>query len=152
MVIDFEPGSWTPPHMPGGNVYNTVIEGAISARPMGSSSATTYEAGATFVATAGEYVEVGNSGDVSARMISTTVLPKGVTLTTYADVDVEPCWTTSCRHRDPRSSDNAVDRHRTAVRRVTRVGADAGRVRAWHVDGNDTCTAALTSPWSQPAR
>jgi len=24
MVIDFEPGSWTPPHMPGGNVYNTV--------------------------------------------------------------------------------------------------------------------------------
>jgi quercetin dioxygenase-like cupin family protein len=90
MVIDFQPGSWTPPHMPGGNVYNTVIEGAISIRPMGNTSATTYEAGATFVASAGEYVEVGNSGDVSARMISTTVLPKGATLTTYADVNVEP--------------------------------------------------------------
>lgn len=90
MVIDFEPGSWTPPHMPGGNVYNTVIEGAISSRPMGSTRATTHEAGATFVAPAGEYVEVGNSGDVSARMISTTVLPKHTTLFTYADGNGAP--------------------------------------------------------------
>jgi quercetin dioxygenase-like cupin family protein len=87
MVIDFEPGSWTPPHMPGGNVYNTVIDGAISTRPMGSTSITTYEAGGTFVAPAGEYVEVGNSGGVSARMISTTVLPKHTTLFTFADVN-----------------------------------------------------------------
>jgi quercetin dioxygenase-like cupin family protein len=90
MVIDFEPGSWTPPHMPGGNVYNTVIEGAISSRPMGSTSATTYEAGGTFVAPAGEYVEVGNSGGVNARMISTTVLPKHTTLFTFADVNGTP--------------------------------------------------------------
>jgi quercetin dioxygenase-like cupin family protein len=90
MVIDFEPGSWTRPHMPGGNVYNTVIEGAISSRPMGSTSATTYEAGGTFVAPAGEYVEVGNSGRVSARMISTTVLPKHTTLFTFADVSGVP--------------------------------------------------------------
>jgi quercetin dioxygenase-like cupin family protein len=90
MVIDFEPGSWTPPHMPGGNVYNTVIDGAISSRPMGSTSATTYEAGSTFVAPAGEYVEVGNSGGVSARMISTTVLPKHTTLFTFADVNGTP--------------------------------------------------------------
>jgi quercetin dioxygenase-like cupin family protein len=90
MVIDFEPGSWTPPHMPGGNVYNTVIDGAISTRPMGSTSVTTYEAGGTFVAPAGEYVEVGNSGGVSARMISTTVLPKHTTLFTYADVNGVP--------------------------------------------------------------
>jgi len=54
--------------MPGGNVYNTVIDGAISTRPMGSASVTTYEDGGTFVAPAGEYVDVGNSGDVSARM------------------------------------------------------------------------------------
>jgi quercetin dioxygenase-like cupin family protein len=86
MVIDFEPGSWTPPHMPGGNVYNTVIDGTISSRPMGSTSATPHEVGSTFIAPAGEYVEVGNSGDVSARMISTTVLPKHTTLFTYADV------------------------------------------------------------------
>ncbi|HEY1295794.1 MAG TPA: hypothetical protein VGJ60_22180 [Chloroflexota bacterium] len=85
MVIDFPPGSWTPAHMPGGNVYNTVVDGAVSIRPMGSSSASTYEAGATFVANAGEYVEVGNGGDVGARMISTTILPKDATLTTYAD-------------------------------------------------------------------
>jgi quercetin dioxygenase-like cupin family protein len=90
MVIDFEPGSWTPPHMPGGNVYNTVIEGAISSRPMGSPSATTYEAGETFVAPAGEYVEVGNSGGVNARMISTTVLPKHTRLFTFADVNGAP--------------------------------------------------------------
>jgi quercetin dioxygenase-like cupin family protein len=90
MVIEFEPGSWTPSHMPGGDVYNTVIDGVISSRPMGSTSATTHEAGATFVASAGEYVEVGNSGDVSARMISTTVLPKHATLTTYADSNVVP--------------------------------------------------------------
>ena len=88
MVIDFQPGSWTPPHMPGGTVYNTIVEGAISTRPTGSSSATTYQAGGTFVATAGEYVEVGNSGDVSARMISTTILPKGTPLTTNAPMAV----------------------------------------------------------------
>jgi hypothetical protein len=23
MVVDFEPGSWTPPHMPGGNVHGS---------------------------------------------------------------------------------------------------------------------------------
>jgi quercetin dioxygenase-like cupin family protein len=85
MVIDFPPGSWTPAHMPGGNVYNTVIDGAVSIRPMGTTSAATYEAGATFVANAGEYVEVGNSGDVGARMISTTILPRDAILTTYAD-------------------------------------------------------------------
>ena len=90
LVIDFEPGSWTPPHMPGGSVYNTVIDGAISIRPMGSTSVTSYEAGGTFVAPAGEYVEVGNSGGVSARMISTTVLPKHTTLFTYADVNGVP--------------------------------------------------------------
>jgi quercetin dioxygenase-like cupin family protein len=90
MVIDFEPGSWTPPHMPGGNVYNTVVAGAISTRPMGGTSATTYDAGARFVAPAGEYVEVGNGGDVSARMISTTVLPKHTTLFTYADTTGVP--------------------------------------------------------------
>jgi quercetin dioxygenase-like cupin family protein len=84
MVIEFPPGAWTPPHMPGGNVYNTVIDGAISIRPMGSTSADTYEAGSTFVANAGEFVEVGNSGDVGARMISTTILPKEATLITYA--------------------------------------------------------------------
>jgi quercetin dioxygenase-like cupin family protein len=73
--------------MPGGNVYNTIIDGAISARPMGSTDATTYEAGATFVVPAGDYIEVGNSSDVSARMISTTVLPKHTTLFTFADVN-----------------------------------------------------------------
>jgi quercetin dioxygenase-like cupin family protein len=84
MVVDFPPGAWTPPHMPGGNVYNTVVDGAVSIRPMGSTSADTYEAGTTFVANAGEYVEVGNGGDVGARMISTTILPNDATLTTYA--------------------------------------------------------------------
>src|SRR5437763_15399621 len=85
MVIDFEPGSWPPPHMPGGNVYNTVIDGAISSHPMGSTNVTTHETGRTFVAPAGEYVEVGNSGDGSARLISTPALPKHPTLFTEAD-------------------------------------------------------------------
>jgi quercetin dioxygenase-like cupin family protein len=35
-------------------------------------------------------MEIGNAGDASARMISTTVLPKGALLSTYADITVEP--------------------------------------------------------------
>jgi hypothetical protein len=76
-------------------------------RPMGSTSATTYEAGGTFVAPAGEYVEVGNSGGVSARMISTAVLPKHATLLIFADVNGVP----PPGHRSRRTSCLVRSRH-----------------------------------------
>jgi quercetin dioxygenase-like cupin family protein len=90
-IVDFQPGSWTPRHTSGGNVYNTVVEGVISTRGVGSTSFdAAYEAGGTFVEPAGEYLEIGNSGDTGARMISTTVLPKGAPLTIYDMVNIEP--------------------------------------------------------------
>jgi quercetin dioxygenase-like cupin family protein len=88
-VIEFPPGSWTLPRTSGGNVYNTVIEGLITTRPWGSTDVTTYEAGGSFVETAGEYTEIGNVGAGGARMISTTVLPKGARLSAYAEVNLE---------------------------------------------------------------
>ena len=68
MIIDFPSGAWTPPHAPGGSLYMTVIEGELSTRNMGApGQADTYQAGSTFTADPGEYLELGNVGAANAR-------------------------------------------------------------------------------------
>jgi LPXTG-motif cell wall-anchored protein len=82
LVIDFPPGTWTPPHTHGGYVYIAVWEGEISARMAGvPGSEKKYPVGGTFVETPGEFMEVGNAGTAPARVLATAVLPKGAPLT-----------------------------------------------------------------------
>jgi len=87
MVVDFGPDTWTPVSTPGGNVYNTVIEGEISAtRPWMDDQTTIYRAGDTFVQKPGEYMAVGNTNDANARVITTALLPKGEPLFTTRQI------------------------------------------------------------------
>jgi quercetin dioxygenase-like cupin family protein len=82
MVVDFPPRTWTPVHAPGGNVYNTVIDGQISVRQAGvPNSEMTYPAGDAFVETSGEWMQIGNSTDTNARVIATALLPGGARFT-----------------------------------------------------------------------
>jgi quercetin dioxygenase-like cupin family protein len=86
-IVDFPAGAWTPLHTPGGNVYNIVIEGAISTRLSWTQGVyeTTYEVGQTFVQRPGEYVQVGNPTAGNTRIMSTALLPGRAPLTTYQD-------------------------------------------------------------------
>ena len=82
MIVDFPVGAWTPSHTPGGTLYVTVIDGEISTRtagPLGHED--TYPAGSTFTASPGGYLELGNASPANARVIATTLLPKGAPLT-----------------------------------------------------------------------
>jgi quercetin dioxygenase-like cupin family protein len=83
LVVDFPPGTWTPPHTHGGPVFITVAEGEVSARMAGMpATEKKYRVGKSFVETPGEFMEVGNAGTAKVRLISTVVLPKGAALTT----------------------------------------------------------------------
>ena len=78
MVIDFPPRTWTLLHRPGGNVYNTVIDGEISTRRRDvPNSEMTYPSGDAFVETTGEWIEIGNTADANAHVIATALLPIG---------------------------------------------------------------------------
>jgi len=86
LVLDFAPGAWTPPHTHGGYVYTTVIEGEVVSRMAGMPATEhKYALGGTFVEVPGEYMEVGNTGSVKARLLVTALLPKGAALTTVQD-------------------------------------------------------------------
>ncbi|HEY1292360.1 MAG TPA: cupin domain-containing protein [Chloroflexota bacterium] len=85
MIVDFPAGTWTPLHTPGGSVYGTVIEGAISTRTNAGEQANSYQAGDTFVEEPGEYVQIGNSSGASARLMATALLPTNAPLTIYRD-------------------------------------------------------------------
>jgi quercetin dioxygenase-like cupin family protein len=92
LIVDFPAGTWTPRHTPGGYVYTTVIEGEISTRTIGRSGQeaspgqeATYAAGSTFFETPHEYLQVGNAGPTTARVMATALLPTREPLTIYPD-------------------------------------------------------------------
>jgi quercetin dioxygenase-like cupin family protein len=79
MVLDFAPGSWTPPHAHGGDVLITVLAGTMTVR--GSEGERTYEAGETWIERAGDVHIAGNAGSVPARLLATFILAEGAPLT-----------------------------------------------------------------------
>jgi hypothetical protein len=87
LIVDFPAGAWTPLHAPGGPVYHTVIDGAISTRlPWpGGVYETTYQAGETFIARPREYLQVGNATSANTRVMATALLPPNAPLTSYQD-------------------------------------------------------------------
>jgi hypothetical protein len=87
LIVDFPPGVWTPVHSPGGRIYNTVIDGAISTRLpwTGGVYETTYQAGETFVAYPRENLQVGNATSANTRVMATALLPPNAPLTSYQD-------------------------------------------------------------------
>jgi len=80
LVLDFPPGAWTPSHSHGGQVFVTVLGGTISLR--GAAGERTYTTGDTWTERPGEHHAAGNATGENVRVLVTSLLPKGVALTT----------------------------------------------------------------------
>lgn len=83
-VVDFQPGAWTPPHVHGGVAYVTVAQGQVTYRGAGKEVA--YMVGETFTENPGNPMQAGNRTSAPARDLATFLLPKGVQLTSAADL------------------------------------------------------------------
>src|SRR5262245_9549778 len=81
LVLDFAPGSFTPPHTHPGPSFVTVLEGVMTRRLDGKEE--DYQTGQGW-AEPGTVHAAGNTGDVSARVLVTAVIPTGAPLTTIA--------------------------------------------------------------------
>jgi quercetin dioxygenase-like cupin family protein len=77
---EFAPGAWTAKHKHGGKGFITVLEGELTLRSGGTEK--TYKAGETFIEEAGQTIEGGNNGTVTARNVAGFLLPQGAVLTT----------------------------------------------------------------------
>ena len=79
-VLDFAPGAQTPAHTHPGQVFVTVLEGAITFRTGGAEK--TYQVGESFVEQPEVAVQARNAGAVKATVLATYLLPKGAPLST----------------------------------------------------------------------
>ena len=83
VVLDFAPGAGVPAHTHGGQVFITVVEGALTLSEGGSEQA--YRAGETIVEEPGHFYSATNASSGNTRLFATYVLPKGAPLTTVQE-------------------------------------------------------------------
>lgn len=81
LIVDFEPGAWTPSHTHGGTVLVTTVDGETTTRD-GKGDEKKYAPGQEFVEMPGTYLQVGNTGADKTRNAAGVLLPKGAQLTT----------------------------------------------------------------------
>ena len=77
---EFATGAWTAKHKHGGKGFITVLEGELTVRAGGTEKV--YKAGDTFIEEAGQTIEGGNNGSITARNVAGFMLPQGAVLTT----------------------------------------------------------------------
>jgi quercetin dioxygenase-like cupin family protein len=82
LLLDFAPGSFTPPHTHPGPTFVTVLEGVMTRRVEGTEE--TFQTGQGWVEP-GRVHAAGNTTDASARVLVTAVIPAGAPLTTVAE-------------------------------------------------------------------
>ena len=82
-VADFAPGAAVSPHTHGGQVFITVLEGALTLSVDGSEQ--TYRAGETFIEEPGHLISVANPTAGNTRLFVSYVLPKGAPLSTVRE-------------------------------------------------------------------
>lgn len=80
LVLDFAPGTWTPPHTHGGTGYVLVTDGELMLRMSGMEHR--YPAGQGWVDAANVVHAAGNPGPRSAAVAASFLLPRGASLTT----------------------------------------------------------------------
>ena len=112
LIYRFPGRRMEPTHAPGGSLYVTVIEGEISTR-LGGAPGDTYPARSTFTASAGEYLELGNSAAGKSRTIATALLSKGAPLT------VDHAGFSGDAHSRPRDGERVLDSVSHALRPTT---------------------------------
>lgn len=79
IVLDFEPGAWTPMHTHGGLGMATVIEGTVTRESL-DGERHSFAPGESWLET-GEVEAAGNDGDSPARVVFTLMLPEGEEVT-----------------------------------------------------------------------
>jgi quercetin dioxygenase-like cupin family protein len=140
LVLDFEPGAFTPVHTHGGLAYVTVLEGDMTVREDGAER--TYAAGETWVEIPGEFAAVGNPGASAASILVSFLVPPGAPLTSVraagASGQAPPGPTTRYR------SDFAVGSVTTPFD-VVHVGLDfaPGAFTPVHTHGGDAFVTVL---------
>jgi quercetin dioxygenase-like cupin family protein len=83
IILDFEPGAFTPPHTHGGPGFVTVLEGEMTRRIDGVDEA--FRAGEGWIEP-GVVHQAGNLTDTKATVLFVCLLPPGAQLTTLADM------------------------------------------------------------------
>jgi quercetin dioxygenase-like cupin family protein len=82
LVLDFAPGTWTPPHSHGGPVLVTILEGQLTLRDDMTGEETTYAPGEFWIEEPGYIHAAGNAGQENARAAVIVLLPTGASQTT----------------------------------------------------------------------
>jgi quercetin dioxygenase-like cupin family protein len=81
LVLDFEPGAWTPLHSHGGQGVVLVLEGEVTTRDAEGMEAR-FGVGEYWIEMPGHKHKAGNEAQVRARVLFTIALPEGEQLTT----------------------------------------------------------------------
>jgi quercetin dioxygenase-like cupin family protein len=79
IVLDFEPGAWTPMHTHGGLGMATVIDGTVTRESL-DGERHSFGPGEFWLET-GEVEAAGNDTDATARVVFTLMLPEGADVT-----------------------------------------------------------------------
>jgi quercetin dioxygenase-like cupin family protein len=87
-VFDVAPGGQFPSHTHPGQVFVTVLDGAMTIRMQGTER--TYPAGESFVEPPGVVVQAVNAGGTPATVLVTNLLPKGAPLSSPAAAPAAP--------------------------------------------------------------
>jgi hypothetical protein len=145
-IVDFPAGTWTPTHTPGGRIYYAVIDGSISTRRSwsGGVDQASYEAGQTFVARPGEYLQVGNATSDTTRVMATAVLPPYAPLTIYQDGIASNAYPTLSNWNYTHDRVFAAPGPETVYRSVTEVQRPASAFELVQL------VLDPSAPWAQP--
>jgi quercetin dioxygenase-like cupin family protein len=104
LIVDFDPGAWTPSHTHGGMLMVTVRNGELTVRDE-QGVETIYKPGESFIEIPGEYLEIGNAGEELASVSTIALLPDGESLTTTKEGvsmdDAPPGPTVVYQHSQP---------------------------------------------------
>ncbi len=84
LILDFAPGAWTPSHTHGGLLLVTVLDGELTVRDA-QGTEQIYKAGESFLEHPGDFLEIGNAGEILAPVTVAALLPKGAKLTTVKE-------------------------------------------------------------------
>jgi quercetin dioxygenase-like cupin family protein len=85
LILEFAPGSWTPPHSHGGPGLVTVLEGEVTHIPEATGEEMVYAPGEAWNEVAGAVHVAGNDGQENARVAAIFLLPEGASLTTVVE-------------------------------------------------------------------
>lgn len=84
LILDFEPGAWTPSHTHGGMLVVMLMDGELTVRDE-QGTEQIYKAGEAFIEEPGIYFEIGNAGDSVASVAVAGLIPMGEKLTTIKE-------------------------------------------------------------------